>query len=193
MAASKKPQKPAASLKRPRLIEADPADVGRRVDEAIALLSQVGEALGALEELREDARKFSNGRLRDTESKAISTVLNAADAYPHLFVALAAKDHGVNDEVFETQPTRDDLARRDHLARLAGALDPIADGVSDTLLALGSRVREVSTPMYAIARVAATVHPKLRAALAPATKVYGAAAAKAQQTRRAKKAKAPKP
>lgn len=95
------------------------------------------------------------GRFRDGESSAVTALLDTADAFPGFFVALADKDHGTDAAVFETKPTRDDLVRRDHLARLAGALDPMTQGVSDTVLALGGSVREVSTRAYAVARLAA--------------------------------------
>jgi hypothetical protein len=63
----------------------------------------------------------------------------------------------------------------------------MTQGVSDMMLGLGERVREVSTPTYAIARIAATVNPKLRAKPAPATKFYGAPVEMAQATRKSEK------
>ncbi|MEO7331215.1 MAG: hypothetical protein ABI193_21750, partial [Minicystis sp.] len=151
------------------------------------LIEQIEAELGPLHEVTDEERKHTTGRFRDGESSAITAVLDAADAFPSFFAALAARDHGKDDAIFESQPTRDDLARRDHLARLFGALDPVTQGVSDTVLGLGERVREVSAPTYAIARLAATMSPKLRAKLAPATKFYGAPAAKAQATRKSRK------
>ena len=188
MATSKNASKKTAAAKISPLLTASPEEVGKRVDTILALVLQMEIALGSLVENSDDERKFSNGRFRDGESAAITGILDAADAFPSLFVALAEKDNGSDDTVFESQPTRDNLARRDHLARLAGALDPLTRGVSDTLLALGSSVREVATPAYAIARVAASVHPKLRAKLSKPTKYYGAAAEKAKQTKKTKKA-----
>ena len=188
MATSKKASKKSADEKLSPLLTASPEEVGKRVDRMLALILQMESTLGSLVEYSDDERKFSNGRFRDGESVAITGILDAADAFPPLFVAIAAKDNGSDDAAFESQPTRDNLARRDHLARLAGALDPLTRGVSDTLLALGTSVREVATPAYAIARVAASVHPKLRAKLGKPTKYYGAAAEKAKQTKKSKKA-----
>jgi hypothetical protein len=186
MAKAKVSKKQKASKKAP-LITADPAEVGKRVDAVLSLIAQIEEELGPVHEYTELERKHTTGRFRGGESIAITAVLDTAEAFPGSFAALAARDHGEDDAVFETQPTRDDLARRDHLARLFGALNPMTQGVSDTMLGLGERVREVSTPTYAIARIAATVNPKLRAKLLPATKFYGAPAAKAQATRKSKK------
>lgn len=193
MAKPKTPKTPKAPKKQPPtkkepILSAPPDEVGKRVDAVLALIEQIEAELGPLREYSDGDRKHSGGRFRDGESSVISAVLDTADAFPSFFVALAARDHGKDDAIFESQPTRDDLARRDHLARLYGALDPVTQGVSDTVLALGDRVREVSTPTYAIARLAATMNPKLRAKVAPATKFYSALAAKAQATRKSNKA-----
>ena len=172
------------------ILTASPQAVGARVDEAIALIQQAEALLAGLIELSDDERRHTAGRLRDGESAAITAVLDAADANPGAFAALAEQDHGTDATRFETQPTRDDLARREHLARLVSALGPLTTRSSDTLLAVGTRIREVSTPAYAIARIAATVNPKLRSKLAPATSFYSAPARKAQKT---KKGKQPQP
>lgn len=176
-----------APAKKAPVLDADPADVAQRVEKVLGLIAAIEAELGGLEELTEDARKYSNGRFREEESPNITTVLDTADAFPNLFVALAARDRGEDDDVFETGPTRDDLARRDQMARVEAALEPLAQRVGDTVLVLGARVREVSTPAYAIARVAASLHPKLRVMLAPATKSYAASAAKGQPVKKAKR------
>src|SRR5262245_58213431 len=115
MAKSKTPKQP---QKKTSLLTADPAEVGKRVDAALALIAQAEEALGPLVELSEDARVHSNGRLRDGESAALLNLLDTADAFGSLFAAIADRDRGTDDGAFESGPTRDNLARRDHMARL---------------------------------------------------------------------------
>jgi hypothetical protein len=179
-----KPRSPKPPAQKTSLLTADPVEVGKRVSAVLALLAQAEEALGPLVELSEDARLHANGRFRDGESAALENLLDTADAFSSLFVAIADRDQGADADAFESKPTRDNLARRDHLARLAGALDPLTRGVGDTVLALGASVREVTTPAYAIARIGASLHPKMRAKLAATSKYYGAPAVKAPQTKK---------
>ncbi len=163
------------------------ADVGQRVDRAIALIDDATAALGPLASLGDDARRHSNGRLKNGEEAAVASVLDAGDAFPTLFAALADKDRGKDDTIFESAPTRDALSRRTQIARLVAALEPLSQAVSDTLLSLGEDVREVAVPAYAIARVAATVNPALRAKLKAATAFYGAISARGAKTKKNKK------
>jgi hypothetical protein len=163
------------------------ADVRGRVDVAVILIGEAMAALGPLVEFDDEERRHSNGRLKNGEDVAVTSVLDAADAFPTLFVALASKDRGKDDTVFESEPTRDALARRIQIARLASALEPLAQGLSDTMLSLGEDVREVAVPVYAIARVAAAINPALRAKLKAATAFYTAISARGLKTKKNKK------
>lgn len=189
--------KPRTSLKRGsasasiNLLSAPPSEVEARVNGVMALLAQAEDMLGGLVELTLEERKFSSGRLRSGEPEAITSLLDAADQMPEHFIALAAKDYGSDDAVFESAPTRADLARRAHLSRLSGVLTRLSQGVSDTVLVLGEHVREVSVPAYAIARTAAPLDSRLRTSIAPAVKHFGAASAKARVARRNKKEQTP--
>src|SRR5581483_9164572 len=112
-----------------------PQELAKRVKRFEQFLSSAERELEGLVELTTEARVHSNGRLRDGEPAAMRAILDAADTHPSYFESLAASDHGSDDRVFETQPARDDLARRDLLVEPAGRVAALAERFSDSLLA----------------------------------------------------------
>ena len=87
------------------------ATLAERVNLGIALLEQLEALFPDLVELDAHARKHSLGKLRDGEADAMRVVLDAADGAPMYFGALATHDHGTNEKVFETKPSRHALDR----------------------------------------------------------------------------------
>lgn len=148
-------------------------DLKTRVDRALALVAELNALLPELIELDLVSRKHSIGKLRDGETDAMRAVLDAADAEPDYFRALAGKDRGGDERVFETAPSRKALAERDELARLQRELRTFAQRLSDTVLHLGAQAREVTNAAYHIARVNSDADPKLKSLLAPAFRFYG--------------------
>ena len=148
------------------------ATLAERVNLGIALLEQLEALFPDLVELDAHARKHSLGKLRDGEADAMRAVLDAADGAPMYFTALATHDHGTNEKIFETNPSRRALDQRDELTRLHKIVRRFGLRLGDTLLDLGAEAREVTSPAYAIARVNATADMKLHSALAPAMKFY---------------------
>jgi len=144
------------------------AELERRVGRAEALLVQLEAELPNLVEMTSDERAHSMGKLRDGESDALRTVLDAADAFPGYFQALAARDHGKDPAVFETAPAREALSRREILARLSNRLAALDTKVGDTVLEFGAIGRGVGLAAYAIASVNAESDAKLRSKIAPA-------------------------
>ncbi len=143
-----------------------------RVDRAIELVAELNELLPDLVQLDLIARKHSIGKLRDGETDAMRSVLDAADAEPEYFRALAGKDHGGDPKRFETGPSREALHQRDELARLHKVLRGFSLRLSDSILALGAEAREVTNAAYHIARVNSDADPKLKTLLAPAFAFY---------------------
>ena len=143
-----------------------------RVDRAVELVHEMDELLSDLIELDVTTRKHSIGKLREGETDAMRAVLDAADAEPDYFRALAGKDHGGDERRFETAPSREALDKRDELCRLQGVLRPFALRLSDTILHLGAEAREVTNAAYHIARVNSDADPKLKTHLAPAFAFY---------------------
>lgn len=156
------------------VLDMPPDVLGRLVDQVIAEVSASLARLPGLATLSNDERIHSNGRLRDGEPEAMTAILDTADSRPAYFLPLAARDRGADENRFETGPCRDDLARRAHVERLRAALEPNFNRVGDTVLALGSRIRDVTMPAYALARVASAHDGKLREKLNPATDFFSA-------------------
>ncbi len=140
---------------------ADPAKVARDV---LALLTQIEQKLDSLDlaRLTTDERINSAGKLREGEDDVLDELLAAIDASPQTFASIATLDHGTDDAVVETEPTRQALARRRILAPVSETLARLARRVDDDVLAQGALVREVTTPAYAILRANAAVDAKLR-------------------------------
>ena len=109
------------------------------------------------------------------------------DEFPMHFVAIADQDHGDDDAAVETEPTRANIARREALVPLVARAQEAADRISDAVLVLGDRARQVSIPAYRIATTAAQTDKKIRTALSPVTTHYGAGARKAKATIKRKK------
>lgn len=148
---------------------------------------QVEQLTSKLPQLTPQERATSLGRLRDGEAETIVSLCDVMDAYPTHFVAIADQDEGNDDSAIETQPTRDNIARREALVPLVSRAQAIADRLSDAVLVLGDRARQVSVPAYRIATTAAQVDKKIRTALSPVTTHYGAGARKAKATLKRKK------
>jgi hypothetical protein len=165
------------------------AEVAQNAARALVLLRQVEELLPGMEVLDKDERLHSNGRIKEGEPVVMRSVLDAVDEHPKLFEAIAPIDHGKDDRRVETQPARDDLDRREHLAVIGRAIEELATRVSDTILILGESVREVVGPAYRIGRAASDVNPEIRRALGTAISFYsGPAREVAREKKKAEKA-----
>lgn len=147
----------------------------------------VEQITSKLPQLTPEERLSSLGRLRDKEPAAILALCGVMDAFPMHFVAIADQDQGEDDSVVETQPTRDNIARREALVPFVARAQEISERFSDAVLVLGDLARQVSVPAYRIATTAAQVDKKFRSALSPVTTHYGAGARKAQATLKRKK------
>ncbi len=161
------------------------------LQKALALVAkafdQVEVLTKKLPQLTPQDRATSLGRLREGEAEAIVSLCGVMDGFPMHFVAMADQDHGEDDAVIETAPTRANIARREALVPFVARAQDIADRISDAVLVLGDRARQVSIPAYRIGTTAAKTDKKIRTALSPVTTHYGAGARKAQATVKRKK------
>jgi hypothetical protein len=144
------------------------------VSSAMTALNGIVASLDAfdLASLTSEERTHSNGKLRDGETVAMTSVLDAIDARSGIFANLATKDHGTDDAVVETAPARAALARRTTMKPLGDLLNTIAGRVSDDLLAEGSTAKDVTVPAYALIQANAPIDPTLRRVAAPALSFY---------------------
>ncbi len=150
---------------------------------------QVEVLTSKLPQLTPQERATSLGRLREGEAEAIVALCDVMDGFPMHFVAIADQDHGDDDAVIETEPTRSNIARREALVPFVARAQEMADRISDAVLVLGDRARQVSIPAYRIGTTAAKTDRKIRTALSPVTTHYGAGARKAKATIKRKKKK----
>lgn len=163
------------------------AELEKRVEQGLSYLTKLRELFPGLAQLTDLERRHSDGRLRDGEADALSVVLDIADEQPQYFTALADKDGGIDPNAFETDFLRDQIARRQLLAKLAATGEELAAPLGDTVLTLGGQVRPVLLAAYAIAKSVAAVDPKLRAKLAPVIDFYSRIGRRGAQTRQAAK------
>jgi hypothetical protein len=158
------------------------AELERRVARAEKLIAELRTLLPGLVSLSEEERKFSQGRMRTDESKALRHILDAVDIEPSYFKSLADDDEGLHTDHFETELLRERLDRRALLRRISDQLGDLHYGVDDTILTLGALVRPVALAAYRIAKTLAHTDARLRRAIAPAVAFYSgpsrAAAAK---------------
>jgi len=169
------------------LLDAAVTELQKALAGVTKAFDQVEQLTSRLPQLTPQERTTSLGRLRDGEADAIVALCNVMDGFPMHFVAIADQDAGNDDGAVETRPTRDNIARREALVPLVSRAQEIADRLSDAVLVLGDRARQVSVPAYRIASTAAQVDKKIRTALSPVTTHYGAGARKAKATLKRKK------
>lgn len=153
-------------------IDLPAAEIGERVKRARGHLAAARAELAGLVRYSKKERQGSLGRFRDGEEDAILAVLDAIDGSPDVFKSLAAKDNGEDDALVETQPSRDDLARREALRPVMKDLAALSEDVGDTFLAIGARPRRFSIAAYAIGDVNAEHDAALASAMAPAKRFY---------------------
>jgi hypothetical protein len=139
-----------------------------------------------LASMTSDDRQHSAGKLRDGEEAAMIAVLDTVDAHPGQFASLAPHDHGKDDAVVETGPSRTALARRALLAPLATELDAFLTRVGDDMLVSAALAKDVTVPAYGIIRANAPLNAALRTSAAAAIDFHAGPARK-----RAAKAKKP--
>jgi hypothetical protein len=147
-------------------------DLEDRVAKAKRLFIEIAELLPGLTTMTEHDRRHSNGKMRDGEGDALTSVLDVADKHPQYFAALADKDGGIDPEVFETDLLRDHLARRRLLGDLVTTSVSVAAPISDSVLLLGQQVRPVLLAAYSIAKPIAANDEKVKGMLAPALDFY---------------------
>lgn len=169
------------------VLDSTVANLEKALGTIVKAFAQIEAMTSQFPQLTPEERSTSLGRLRDGESKAILDLCSVMDTFPTHFVAMAAQDLGDDDTTIETGPTRANIARRDALAPLAVKAQEVADRISDALLVLGDRARQVSIPAYRIATTAAKTDKSLRSKLTPVTTHYGAGARKAKATIKRKK------
>jgi hypothetical protein len=172
------------------LIRTSDADLAATAKQAIAQLKALKESLKqfGFTSLTINEREHSNGKFREGESTAIATILDTVDAKPGLFEALAPFDHGTDDKVVETGPSREALVRRNALAPLLTELQALTEMVSDEVLCSGEIAKDVSVPAYAIIKANAALNKDVKSLAATAINHYGMSA----RTRAANKRKAEK-
>src|SRR4051812_17965469 len=81
-------------------------ELKKRVEKAIALLSQIEELLPGLLQLTDDARCRSSGHYRKGEAEALASLVDLAEKKPALFESLADQDEGHNPMQFEHELLR---------------------------------------------------------------------------------------
>jgi hypothetical protein len=136
------------------------------VSTAMAQLSSARTTLASLglAALTPAQRQDTNGKLRVGEAQAMTTVLDAMDAYPQLVSSLADVD---------TATARADLALWSALTPVLAEIDAIQTEVSDALIESASAAKDVTVPAYAILRANAPANAALAKKLAPALTFYG--------------------
>ncbi len=156
------------------------------IADAQALKKEIA-ALG-LPGLTAEERLHSNGRLRENEPAAMTSVFDTVDAFPAIFQSLVGDDGDVTDA---TTTARASLATATALAPLGALLDAMQSQVSDGILANASQAKDVSLPAYTIGKANAESNAKVRKVLSAAIDFYGAPGRKRaeRKTREANAAK----
>jgi hypothetical protein len=184
MAKTKKPDGNGSSRATARsLDELSIAELKARKARALELIAELRALVPGTVTLTEDERRHSLGRLRDGEHDALRLVLDVVDSAPKYFESLADEDEGHEPGRFETNLLRDRLARREILAEIQQAIEPVATGLADTVLHLGGQVRPAVLAAYRIAKTVSRTDRKLRSALSGAIDFYSAPARAAAKTR----------
>lgn len=156
----------------------------KKVTRAVALIAALREELPGLLSMSGDDRLHSEGRFRDQEEDALSSVLDAAEAAPQYFTVLADKDDGDDPKRFEPDVLRGRLTRRNLLARVAEALDPLTAEIDDHVLHLGEKVRPVVLAAYHIAKPLSDHDEVLASKLSTARTFYSRIAKRGAETRK---------
>ena len=131
-----------------------------------------------LAQLTPEQVKYTVGRIPAAELPALDTVMDLVDERPELFVVFADKDRGKDDRRVETEPTREALDRYRELAPLLATLSSVHDKLEHEVLAQGSRIREVTSPVYQLAKALSRADDGVANALGPVFTYYGEPARK---------------
>lgn len=165
-----KPARPLASRAVLRsaadLAAMSPEERDRRLTAIVQRCTEALTFLPAIVALSRDERRSSTGKVGDEELPELTAILDAIDAQPALFTALAPRDGGVDPDAVETEPTRRVIATLHAMAPALKAVRALDEALSDTRLRLGEQVREVTTAARAIAKANAPVNDGVRAGLA---------------------------
>ena len=161
-------RKPAAPAVRSAadLAALSPAERDRCLQAIVQHCTDALALLPAVVALTREERRVSTGKVGDDELPELDAILDAMDAQPGLFTALAARDGGVDPDVVETAPTRRAIDALRAMAPALEAVRALEAALSDTRLRLGEQVREVTTAARAIAKANAPVNDGVRAGLA---------------------------
>ena len=162
----------------------------KKVTRVVALIAAIDEELPGLLSMSADDRNHSEGRFRDKEEEALASVLDATEAAPQYFTVLADKDMGDDPKRFESEILRGRLARRNLLARVADAIDPLTAHIDDHLLHLGEKVRPVVLAAYHIAKPLSDHDEALASKLSTARTFYSAIAKRGVETKKRNAAEA---
>ena len=131
-------------------------------------------------------RQHSEGRMRDGEPEVLIGLTHLAEAHPHLFKALADKDHGKDPKTFETGLLRERLERRELLAKAATEVESLGEEMTDQLLQWGEVTKPILLSVYHIAKALGEHDTNVATMLAPAKDFYGRPARRGAETRRKK-------
>jgi hypothetical protein len=164
-------------------------ELERRVVQAHGFMQQVVDLFPGLFVMTDEARKYSNGRIRTGEGPQFLTLIAIMEAFPKFFEGLADLDEGVDPTKVETPLMRDRVQRAEILAKL---LDTAAKfgGISDTVLHLRELVRDPMKEAYGISKSMSRTNEALKMMLVPVINFYAAMAKAALASRKANEAEA---
>lgn len=167
-----------------------PLDVfEKNVAAALEALDTLDTLLPGLVTLTDDERRHSGGRFRAGEAEALSSVIDVAEAKPHLFEGLANADNGKDPARFETELLRDHLQRAAALQPLATKLEGLSHRLNDSLLHLGEETKPVMLQAYGLAKPQSALDATIRSAMAKAIDFFGSIGRASAATRKKKGAK----
>jgi len=139
-----------------------------------------------LAQLTPEQVKYTVGRIPSAELPSLDTVVALMDERPEIFVVFANKDRGTDDRALETGPTREALGRYRELAPLLATLQTVHDQLEHEVLAQGTRVREVTSPVYQLAKALSRADDDVANTLGPVFTYYGGPSRKGKAKRRGK-------
>jgi hypothetical protein len=145
------------------------------------LLDEVSALLPGLVAMTDEEVRQSDGKFKHGEADALASVLDAADARPAVFEALAAKDGGKDPNKLETGLLRERLERIALLTRVQAALAKV--DVSHSILHEGEDVKPVLLAGYHIGKVNAPHDDLVATKMQPALNFYSRISRKSAKTR----------
>ena len=162
-------------------------ELEKRVQKALALAEEIRGLLPGMETMTQEERAHSQGRFRDKETAALTSVLDVVRHVPALFQSLADEDEGHDPGKFETDLIADRLHRRELFQKLADAVEPVSRAAGDVTLHMGALTKPVLLSAYRIAKALSVSDKAVRDKLSAALNFYGQIGKASAATRAAKK------